>query len=337
MLITRRNLLSTSAAAASSAFISVDAHAQKPVVNMQLGWLLSGNQIGEVCAKQLGYYDQEGIEMRFQAGGPNIDGVAVVAAGRFEVGQVSSSPSLMLAASQDIPVVCFAAGLQEHPYAFFSLKKNPIREPKDLVGKKVGIQATGVILLRALLAKNKIPDKDVQIVTIGADMSPVLTGQVDCVTGWLTNTSAMKVLGNELVAMRLWDTGVKLYALPYYATATTIKTKPEVLAKFLKASAKGWEFAYQQANRDKAVELLVKEFPNLNAKDEREALDAMLRFSFSPRTLAEGWGTMDPAVWQDQINLYAELGQFSKRVPKLEEVMTLDILKMTADSRPKIG
>ena len=188
-----------------------------------------------------------------------------------------------------------------------------------------------------MLAKNKIPDKDVQIVTIGADMSPVLTGQVDCVTGWLTNTSAMKVLGSDMVAMRLWDTGVKLYALPYYATATTIKTKADVLAKFLKASARGWEFAYGAANRDKAVELLVKEFPNLNAKDEREALDAMLRFSFSPRTLAEGWGTMDPAVWQDQISLYAELGQFSKRVPKLEEVMTLDILKMTADSRPKIG
>jgi NitT/TauT family transport system substrate-binding protein len=243
----------------------------------------------------------------------------------------------MLAASQDIPVVCFAAGAQEHPYAFFSVKKNPIREPKDLVGKKVGIQATGIILLRALLAKNKIPEKDVQIVTIGADMSPVLTGQVDCVTGWLTNTSAMKVLGPDLVSMRLWDTGVKLYALPYYATANTIKTRGDILAKYLRASAKGWGFAYQAGNRDKAVELLVKEFPNLNAKDETEALDAMLKFSFSPRTKTEGWGAMDPAVWQDQISLYAELGQFSKRVPKLEEVMTLDILKMTADSRPKIG
>ena len=83
--------------------------------------------------------------------------------------------------------------------------------------------------------------------------------------------------------------------------------------------------------------MLVKEFPNLNAKDETEALDAMLKFSFSPRTKTEGWGAMDPAIWQDQISLYAELGQFSKRVPKLEEVMTLDILKMTADSRPKIG
>ena len=337
MTIHRRGFLTVSGAAAATAFLSVDAESQaKPVINMQLGWLLSGNQIGEVCAKQLGYYDQEGIEMRFQAGGPNIDGVAVVAAGRFEVGQVSSSPSLMLAASQDIPVVCFATGAQEHPYAFFSVKKNPIREPKDLVGKKVGIQATGIILLRALLAKNKIPEKDVQIVTIGADMSPVLTGQVDCVTGWLTNTSAMKVLGPDLVAMRLWDHGVKLYALPYYATAT-IKTRGDVLAKYLRASAKGWGFAYESANRDKAVELLVKEFPNLNAKDEREALDAMLKFSFSPRTKTEGWGAMDPAVWQDQINVYAELGQFSKRVPKLEEVMTLDILKMTADSRPKIG
>ena len=335
--ITRRNLLATSVAAASSPFITVDARAQKPVINMQLGWLLSGNQIGEVCAKQLGYYDQEGIEMRFQAGGPNIDGVAVVAAGRYEVGQVSSSPSLMLAASQDIPVVCFAAGLQEHPYAFFSLKKNPIREPKDLVGKKVGIQATGVILLKALLAKNKIPDKDVQIVTLGADMSPVLTGQVDCVTGWLTNTTAIKVLGADMVSMRLWDTGVKLYALPYYATANTIKTRGDILAKYLKASGRGWEFAYQPATRDKAVDMLVKEFPNLKAADERESLDTQLKFGFSPRTLAEGWGTMDPAIWQDQINVYAELGQFSKRVPKVEEVMTLDILKMTADARPKIG
>ena len=336
--ITRRNLISTSVGAASSAFISVDAHSQaKPVVNMQLGWLLSGNQIGEVCAKQLGYYDQEGIEMRLQAGGPNIDGVAVVAAGRYEVGQVSSSPSLMLAASQDIPVVCFAAGLQEHPYAFFSLKKNPIREPKDLVGKKVGIQATGVILLKALLAKNKIPDKDVQIVTLGADMSPVLTGQVDCVTGWLTNTTAIKVLGSDMVAMRLWDTGVRLYALPYYATANSIKTRGDILAKYLRASAKGWEFAYQPANRDKAVEMLVKEFPNLKAADERESLDTQLKFAFSPRTRTEGWGTMEPAIWQEQINTYAELGQFSKRTPKLEEVMTHDILKITTDARPKIG
>jgi NitT/TauT family transport system substrate-binding protein len=336
----RRDILklgaATAAGFAGGSFVSLKAIAQgKTSINLQLGWLLSGNQIGEVCAKAMGYYDAEGLDLKIQAGGPNIDGVAVVAAGRFEMGQVSSSPSLMLAASQDIPIRCFATGAQEHPYAFFSLKKKPVHEAKDLIGKKVGIQATGVILLKALLAKNNIPEKEVEIVTIGADMTPMLTGQVDVVTGWLTNTTALKVLGPDRLDLRLWDAGVKLYALPYYATVDTIKTKGDLLAKFLRATGRGWAYAY--ANRDKAVELLVKEFPNLVAADEREALEPMLKYAFSPKTATEGWGTMDPAVWQDQINLYASLGQFTKRTPKLEEVMTMDILNATADARPKIG
>jgi NitT/TauT family transport system substrate-binding protein len=63
----------------------------------------------------------------------------------------------------------------------------------------------------------------------------------------------------------------------------------------------------------------------------------MLEYAFSDKTRAEGWGAMDASVWQDQLSLYAELGQFTKRVPRLDEVMTLDILKATADSRPKLG
>src|SRR6188508_316556 len=112
-------------------------------------------------------------------------------------------------------------------------------------------------------------------------MTPLMTGQVDVVTGWLTNTTALKVLGPDRVDLRLWDAGVKLYALPYYATTTTIQTKADILQKYLRASGKGWAFAH--ANREKAVELLVKEFPNLVAADEREALDVMLKYSFSPK------------------------------------------------------
>jgi NitT/TauT family transport system substrate-binding protein len=328
--------LTAAAAAGMGPLLSVDGYSQgKPVVNLQLGWLLSGNQLGEVCAKALGYYDAEGLDMKFQAGGPNIDGVAIVAAGRYEAGQVSSSPSLMLAVSQDIPIKCFATGAQVHPYTFFSLKKKPVNEPKDLIGKKVGIQATGVILLRALLAKNKIAEKDVEIVTIGADMVPLMTGQVDVVTGWLTNTTAMKVLGDQRVDLRLWDTGVKLYALPYYATVDTLTKKADLIAKFVSATSKGW--AYARSEPEKAVDFLVKEFPNLNRTDETEAAQVMLKYAFSDQTKTQGWGAMDPAVWEDQIKLYADLGQFSKRVPKLDEVMTLDILKMTADSRAKLG
>ena len=333
--LTRRRILgATAGLAGAGALLSMNALAQdKAKVNMQLGWIAGGNQIAEVAAKRLGYYDQEGIDFAIQPGGPSIDGVAIVASGRYEVGQVSSSPSNMLAVSQDLPIKVFATGLQQHPYTFFSLKKNPIRTPQDMVGKKIGIQSTGMVLLRALLAKNKIDEKSLTIIPIGSDMTPLLTGQVDTVTGWQTNTTALKPLGADRVDLRLWDAGVRLYALPYYATNDMIEKRPDVLQRFMRATARGW--AYANKNRDAATDLLIKEYPNLNGPDERGAIDSLMSYAYSAQTQVNGWGTMDRTVWQEQIQQYADLGQFTKRVPKVEEVMTMDVLNATREYRLK--
>lgn len=326
-----------SAAIAAPAVMSIPARAQSgtQTVTFQLGWLASGNQLGEVVAKRLGYYEAEKIDLKIQPGGPSIDGVAVVAAGRTDIGQVSSSPSLMLAVSQDLPIKCFAAGAQQHPFSYFSLKKAPIRTPQDMIGKKIGTQATAQILLRALLAKHKIDPKQVQVIVIGADMVPLMTGQVDAITGWQTNTSALRVVGDQRVDLRLWDAGVQLYALPFYAQTKTLETKAEMVNGFVRATAKGW--AYAAANKEKAVEMLIKEYPNFNLKDEMEAAGVMLSYVFNANTKANGWGAMDVAVWESQIKLYSDLGQFSKRTPAVNEVMTLDHLKATDAARPRIG
>ena len=61
-------------------------------INFQIGWLYSNNQAGEVCAKRMGFYEQEGLELNIVQGGPNMDGLSLVAAGRYEVGQLSSVP-----------------------------------------------------------------------------------------------------------------------------------------------------------------------------------------------------------------------------------------------------
>lgn len=339
--ISRRSLLKSGAVAAGAlampTLIQSRGLAQSGTrtINMQLGWLGGGNQLGEVAAKYLGYFEEEGLDFMIQAGGPSIDGVAIVASGRFEIGQVSSSPSLMLAASQSIPVKSFAVSAQQHPYAFFSLPANPIRTAKDMVGKKIGIQATGKILLSALLKKNGIPESDVEIVVIGADMTPLLTEQVHAVTGWMTNTTALSVLGPDRISMKLWDQGVQLYANPYYATADTLEKDQEMVTGFLRAAGRGWEFA--KANPADAVDLLLKEFPNLVRDDEIAAAEVMLAHIFTPATSAGGWATMDPAVWQDQIALYDELEQFSAGAPALDAVIDMRALESTADVRPKLG
>ncbi|HKU95915.1 MAG TPA: ABC transporter substrate-binding protein [Vineibacter sp.] len=304
-------------------------------INMQLGWLANNNQLGEIVAKRLGYFEEERINFTIQPGGPSIDGVAIVASGRYEIGQVSSSPSLLLAASQGIPVKCFAVGAQQHPYSFFSLPAKPIKSPQDMVGKKVGIQATGRVLLSALLRKHKIAESDVKVVVIGADMSPLLTGQVDCVTGWETNRTALKPLGPDMVTMRLWDHGVRLYAMPYYATAKTLETKGPLLAGFLRAAGRGWQYAHD--NLEKAVDLFMKEYPDLVREDELTASKILLNYIFTDKTRENGWGCFDAAVWQEQIDLYAALSQFSAGPPAVTTVMTTALLDATRDKRPKIG
>jgi NitT/TauT family transport system substrate-binding protein len=340
--LTRRHILGRSAAllagaAAGGGIISVTrgARAATSEVTFQLGWIMSNGQIGEVAARTLGYFESEGINLKFAPGGPNVDGVAIVASGSAQVGNLSSSPSLMLARAGGIPVKCFAVGYQEHPFTYFSLPKKPIRTPQDMVGKKIGTQGTAKILLRALLAKHKIKESDVQVVVMGSDMAPLLTGQVDAVTGWLTNASALKPLGPDRVDMRLWDAGIQLYANLYYATDETLQKHADVLAGFTRAAAKGW--AYTRENPEKAVDLLVKAYPNLDRAAEMEAIKPVLGFSFTKTTAAKGWGTMEPSVWEQQIHVYDELQQFSGPAPKVTDVMTDSILKMTAAARPKLG
>ena len=170
---------------------------------LQVGWLPGVQQIGEIVAKRLGFYLQEGIEFRISGGGPSIDGVSVVASGSAQVGQISSSPSIMLAVSQNLPIRCFAAALQKHPYTYFSLKSNPVRSIGDIVGKRVGVPSTAQVLLKAMLARASLPESSVHIIPVGADLTPLLTGQVDVISGWSTDTTALRVLGADRVAFKL--------------------------------------------------------------------------------------------------------------------------------------
>ncbi len=339
--VNRRSFLKTMGAAASLAgtgtFITVSRAAaqDKFKVSMQLGWLAGNGNLGEIVADKLGYFAEEGLEFEIVPGGPNVDGVASVASGRSNLGQVSSSPSLLLARSAGIPIKCIAAGYQQHPYTYFSLKKNPIKTPQDMIGKVVGTQATGRILLRALLAKNGIPEDQVELKVIGSDMAPLMTGQVDAITGWKTNINALSVLDDQRVDMTLWDAGIQLYANPFYTTDSVLAEHGDKVEAMIRAISRGW--GWVRENQEQAVDYLVERLPNLDKESELKAVPLVVDYSFSESTKAGGWGVMTRENWQAQIDTYADLDQFAKGAPAVDDIMTLDILDKTADVRPKVG
>lgn len=305
------------------------------IVEMQLGWLVGVNQLGEVAAARLGFFDEEGIAFRIRPGGANIDGVAIVASGRNLIGETTSSPSIMLAVSQGIPIRCFAVAMQEHPYAYFSLPESPVREPGDLVGKRVGIQPTGRVLLDALLARHRIDPTRIDVQIVGSSLVPLATRQVDVITGWTTNVASLRPLGGRQLVMRLWDVGIRLYAMPYYATHRALQEDAELLTAFLRATGRGWAFVHD--NPERAVAMLTEEYPILRPEDELRAARAQMPYVFNESTAESGWGSMSSETWSEQLETYTRLGQFSGRAPQLNDLVSDAILEATRDTRPRLG
>jgi NitT/TauT family transport system substrate-binding protein len=58
---------------------------------------------------------------------------------------------------------------------------------------------------------------------------------------------------------------------------------------------------------------------------------------FTEKTREHGWATMERETWEEQIVSHDDLGQFTNRVPTVDDVMTLSILEATKDSRPRLG
>src|SRR2546428_1898046 len=130
--LTRRHMLGRSASllaglAAGGGVVSVarSARGATSEVTFQLGWIISNGQIGEIVARSLGYFEAEQINLKVAPGGPNVDGVAVVAARSPPAGKLSSSPSPMLAPPGGRPGEGLPGRHSEHPVTDFSPPQKP--------------------------------------------------------------------------------------------------------------------------------------------------------------------------------------------------------------------
>lgn len=311
------------------------ANAATSKVDYQIAWVGDNGALGDVVAFQKGWYTEAGLDLAFRPGGPSIDPITASASGAVTFSQTSSSPAVMLGRSQGVPVKAFATGLQSWPWAMISTAENPVRKPEDLVGKTVGTQSTGQILVQAVLEKNNIDPSTVDVQVVGSDVTPLLAGRIDVFTGWTTNLQSYAPLGDDYLTLTIGESGIKSYANVYITTDDVIEQRADDLEAFVAATAKGWDYARQ--NPDEAVDLLLKQFSGLDKDAQVASGKKLMTYMFTDETAKDGWGTMSTDSWQSQLDLWEQMKQFKAAAPKVEDVMTLDILEATADQRPKVN
>jgi NitT/TauT family transport system substrate-binding protein len=284
-------------------FFSGWAMAQEKV-SFRLNWYLGGLHVPFYYGKERGFYAAEGIDLTINEGRGSANTVQVVAAGSDTFGLADSS-SVVLTASKGADVKSVMSLLNSTPFAVVSLASSGIRTPKDLEGKRLAVSPGDPLgqLFQALAAVNKLDTSKITLVQVdpAAKVVSVLEKRADALLGGADDQFFLiKQRGIEPAAMRFGDHGANIVGMTIVTRGELIKSKPDLVRRFVRATARSWEEA--KKNPGAAVDAGIKAKPDLNRQSTLEQLMVDIELMDSKHSKGRtGWGAQ--ADWEQTVTL----------------------------------
>jgi len=314
-----RGLLLVLACATTALFYDGALAASPDKVRLQLKWFHQFQFAGYYAAQSKGFYRDAGLEVELLEGAPEHTPTTMVLEGKADFG-VHDGADLVYRRLQGDPLIAVAAIFQHSPVALLSKKSNNIRHPADLVGREIGVdQSQGGVGLLAMFRHEGVGVKSIYDVTPvhfvpmpgGEDsfIDHLAEGRVAAVQVYLTRLPSPKH-GNEFepAILNPLDYGVDFYGDTLFTSKAFLDAKPDVVARFRRASAKGWQYAME--HREEIADLVLT-FPTgrPTKKNDRQTLlaEAGVMNDMILPVLVE-IGHMNPGRWQRMADVYLELG-----------------------------
>jgi NitT/TauT family transport system substrate-binding protein len=283
-------------------FASLPSQAADKVV-LGLDWQALGRHAGFFVAKANGFYEREGLDVDILRGYGAADSVKRLAAGEstFAFGDYGS---LILARAEGIKVKAIAMIYARGPYVLWTRQDAKIASPKDLNGKSIGSPAGASVrlLFPAFANAAGFDGNSVKWVTVdAAGLYPLLfSGQVHAVVdyelGWPTISKRASEAGISLKPIKFADYGFDIYSNAILATDDTLKSKPDITRRFVKASLAGMRAAFE--NPAAAGEIMKKAFPMLDAGSAAQEVEIVRSLAESADAKQHGLGYISPAKAQ---------------------------------------
>lgn len=248
----------------------------------KLGWIPDVAYAGLFIAKDGGLFEKAGLDVKIEPGGPNSPVVPLVTTGRLDMGIESIPENVAAAVNDGAKLRIVGAGLRKSPECWISRADNPIKEPKDIEGKKLGSTLSGQNLMVEFMKRNGVDVSKVTFVPTQFDPAPLAVGEVDALLGFASNQPVnLANQGIETYVMPTADFGLNRMQQVFFVNQATLddKDKRERARQFLLASRKGTEkmLADHEAAAQLTVDMYGKEL-GLNLKDQLSNLDALAPF-----------------------------------------------------------
>ena len=196
-------------------------------------------------AIQKGYYKAEDLEVNVIRGQGSAEAIKQVAAGNVTFGFADSGSAVLGRANDSLPVRVVAIVYAKAPHAIYALKGSGIEKPKDLEGRRIANPAGGAIpkLFPAYAKAAHIDESKVNWVVASSESLPGLLalGRVDAIGQFTVGEPRLKKdsAPKELVELTYSDAGLDFYSNGIVASETTLKDKPDLVKRFVRATLKG--------------------------------------------------------------------------------------------------
>ena len=273
--------------------------------SLRLPWVENVEFAGSYIADTNGYYKADGFSsFTLISGGPTATPVETdLVAGKALLG--ISSPDLAASAvvKGGAGIKIIGAQFHKNPFALLSMADKPIRTPRDMIGKKIGVQALNESLWAAFLKANHINPNSITKVPVQFDPLPLTTGVVDGWVAYITNEPIiLRSKGFKVVTFLFADHGYPLVGDVYEASDKTIKERRNVVKAFLRAQIRGWKEAL--ADPALGARLAVEKYGKnlgLTVAEQTQESDAQNTLVQTDDTKKNGLFTMTPELIAENI------------------------------------
>ena len=162
---------------------------QDTKVSTRLSWFINSLHSGFLVAEELGFYEEAGLDITNNPGGPDFPSINLVVGGADDFGLISGIDPLLIARSKGVPIKAIAVLHQKDPNVFLSLKESGITEPKEFEGKKIGIWYGHPTesYYRGMMKNLGVDTSTITEIPIKFDVSPLLSKQIDIMPGFIVN------------------------------------------------------------------------------------------------------------------------------------------------------
>ncbi len=294
-------------------------------VTVQLDWVPEPEHGGLFQAQARGWFKEAGLEVTLNPGGStSIPVNQLVASGQADIAQ-GESVTTLLDVHKGLPLLQVAAVFQNDPSVFLLHAESPVRDFKDLNGRKI-MARPGWVFLDFLRHKYAI---DFTIIPFNFSVSNFIADKEFIQQGYYIAEPYFITKGGAPAPRYLyaWDAGYDSYGV-LIANPDWARQNPAALRAFIAAYIRGWK-DYIEGDPTPAHEAMKKANPKntdeFMAFSRKMIVDEKLVIG-RDATDSSRIGRLDPKRYATQIKILEDLKLTPAGSLKVSDVMSTEYL-----------